>query len=115
MICCCTSSVKREYLLVVNASNTDKDFEWVKSHADTWDVTVTSESSFTAQIAIQGPRALEILQPLVDLELAPMGYYWFGMGRFKACRCCSRARATPARTVSRSTVTPSTRPRSGTR
>jgi aminomethyltransferase len=47
-----------EYLLVVNASNTDKDFEWVKSHADTWDVTVTNESSFTAQIAIQGPRAL---------------------------------------------------------
>ena len=72
-----------EYLLVVNASNTDKDFEWVKSHADTWDVTVTNESSFTAQIAIQGPRALEILQPLVDLELAPMGYYWFGMGHFK--------------------------------
>jgi len=72
-----------EYLLVVNASNTDKDFAWVQKHASAWDVQVINESSATAQIALQGPRSLEILQSLVDIELAPMKYYWFALGHFQ--------------------------------
>jgi aminomethyltransferase len=72
-----------EYLLVVNASNTEKDFAWVKGHAAKWDVNVVNESQATAQVALQGPRSLEILQPLVDIDLAPIKYYWFAAGRFQ--------------------------------
>lgn len=49
------------YLLVVNASNADKDFEWFASHAQ-GDVTVTNESNNYAQLALQGPRFLEVLK-----------------------------------------------------
>ena len=49
------------YLLVVNASNADKDFEWFASHAQ-GDVTVTNESKNYAQLALQGPRFLEVLK-----------------------------------------------------
>jgi len=76
------------FLLVVNASNTDKDFAWIQSQAGAFDAIVTNRSPETAQIAIQGPRSLEILQPLVpDLELAPMKYYWFGYGTVVGERC----------------------------
>jgi len=69
------------YLLVVNASNTDKDFAWVQKNAPGFDCTVTNASPVTAQIAIQGPRAIEILQPLVpDADLSAVKYYWFTYG-----------------------------------
>jgi aminomethyltransferase len=72
-----------EFLLVVNASNADKDFAWVQEHASKWDVTVTNESDATAQVALQGPRSLEILQPFVDIDLAAIKYYWFAPGHFQ--------------------------------
>jgi aminomethyltransferase len=76
------------YLLVVNASNTDKDFAWILSQAGPFDAKVANASPQTAQIAIQGPRAIEILQPLVkDLDLAPIKYYWFGYGTVLGERC----------------------------
>ncbi len=72
-----------EFLLVVNASNVDKDFAWVKQHAAKWDVEVTNESDDTAQIALQGPLSLNVLQPLVDIDLSQIKYYWFAFGNFK--------------------------------
>jgi aminomethyltransferase len=76
------------YLLVVNASNTDKDFAWVQKWAPKFDCKVTNASPVTAQIALQGPRSLEILQPLVkDLDLTTLKYYWFGYGTFVGERC----------------------------
>jgi len=72
-----------EFLLVVNASNVDKDFEWVTRHAAKWDVTVTNESDETGQVALQGPRSLDVLQPLVDIDLAQIKYYWFAFGNFQ--------------------------------
>ena len=72
-----------EFLLVVNASNVDKDFAWVSGHAARWDVTVSDESAATASIALQGPLSLAVLQPLVDIDLAQIKYYWFAFGRFQ--------------------------------
>ncbi|MCS6902863.1 MAG: glycine cleavage system aminomethyltransferase GcvT [Candidatus Bipolaricaulota bacterium] len=65
------------FLLVVNAANTEKDFEWVQKNAAALsDVTVRNVSADYAQIAIQGPKAQELLQPLVELSLREMKYYW---------------------------------------
>jgi len=72
-----------EFLLVVNASNVDKDFAWVAGHAAGWDVAVTNESEATASIALQGPLSLAVLQPLVDIDLAQIKYYWFAFGTFQ--------------------------------
>lgn len=65
-----------DYLLVVNAGNTPKDVEWAASHAIDG-AAVTDESTAWAQIAIQGPRAEEILQKLTDLPLSSILYYRF--------------------------------------
>jgi aminomethyltransferase len=68
-----------DFLLVVNAGNTPKDVAWAKAAAVDGG-RVEDESAKWAQIALQGPRALEILQPLTKVPLAPMGYYHFGQG-----------------------------------
>ena len=72
-----------EFLLVVNASNVDKDYAWVVEHASGWDVTVVNESDATGQVALQGPLSLAVLQPLVDIDLAQIKYYWFAFGKFQ--------------------------------
>ncbi len=65
-----------DYLLVVNAANTPKDVAWARA-AEGDGARVTDESDRWAQIAIQGPLAQGLLQPLVSADLAPIGYYWF--------------------------------------
>lgn len=76
------------FLLVVNASNTDKDFAWVQKWAPRFDAQVTNASPVTAQIALQGPKSLEILQPLVpDADLGAVKYYWFTYGTVVGERC----------------------------
>jgi glycine cleavage system T protein (aminomethyltransferase) len=64
------------YLLVVNAGNTDKDVAWVKQHG-AGDVAIRDASRGYAQIALQGPRAEDILQGLVHHDLRSIGYYRF--------------------------------------
>lgn len=63
---------ENSYLLVVNAANTEKDYEWVKENCKDFNVTVTDKSLETAQIALQGPLAKDILQKIVDVDLEPM-------------------------------------------
>ena len=63
-----------EFLLVVNAANKDKDFNWIKAHAF-GDVTIEDISDTVGQIALQGPRAMEILSKLVNVEDIPEEYY----------------------------------------
>lgn len=70
-----------DYLIVVNASNSDKDFAWVAEHAAAFDAEARDASAEYAQLAIQGPKAETILQPLTDVDLAPMRYYRFARGR----------------------------------
>lgn len=64
------------FLLCVNASNADKDFEYIRSHAD-GDVEVVNSSSSYAQIALQGPEAVAILQKMTAFDLSTVKYYWF--------------------------------------
>lgn len=68
------------YMLVVNASNKEKDLAWVLKHADAFDVEVSDKSDETALIAIQGPRAAGIVQELTDTKLDDIGYYRFALG-----------------------------------
>lgn len=68
------------YLLCVNASNTDKDFQWIVDHTKDFDAAVENTSSNYSQLALQGPRALAILQPLVNVDLSAIKYYWFAKG-----------------------------------
>jgi aminomethyltransferase len=70
-----------EYLLVVNAANTDKDFGWVAAHQGGFAVSVENASDGYSQLALQGPRAQEILQPLTTLNLAGMKSFWAERGR----------------------------------
>jgi aminomethyltransferase len=70
----------KDYFVVVNASNTDKDYEWLADCAKSSDVDVENVSQSYAQLAIQGPRAEELLQPLTDIDLRSMKYYRFATG-----------------------------------
>ncbi len=69
-----------DYLVVVNASNADRDFEWFRDCASGMDVEVRNMSEHYAQLAIQGPLAESILQPLTDVRLTDIGYYRFSRG-----------------------------------
>ena len=70
-----------EYLLVVNAANTDKDYGWVAAHQAGFAVSIENASDGYSQLALQGPKAQEILQPLTGINLA--GLKSFGAGRGK--------------------------------
>jgi aminomethyltransferase len=70
-----------DFFVVVNASNSDKDFEWLADCAKGLDVEVKNESANYAQLALQGPNAERILQPLTDVDLSSMKYYRFAKGR----------------------------------
>lgn len=65
-----------DYLLVVNAANTDKDFEWLVKHVF-GDVAVTNISPEVAQLALQGPLAQEALQKLTTTDLNEIKYFKF--------------------------------------
>jgi aminomethyltransferase len=67
------------YFLCVNASNREKDHAWMAEHSR-GRVDVLDRSDEFAQLAIQGPRAEEILQPLADLQLGGIRSYWFAVG-----------------------------------
>jgi aminomethyltransferase len=70
------------FFLCVNASNQDKDFEHIRSAAAGFDCEVESAGGKYAQLAIQGPKALEVAQQLTDVPLEPIRYYWFVDGVF---------------------------------
>ena len=69
-----------DFFVVVNASNTDKDFEWLQQAAEGLDVEVSNVSGDYAQLAIQGPEAERVLQTMTDVALAGMKYYRFATG-----------------------------------
>lgn len=69
------------YMLVVNASNIDKDWNWISAY-NTNGVEMKNISDQTSLLAIQGPQAAEALQCLTDVDLATMEYYSFKKGKF---------------------------------
>lgn len=68
------------FFICVNASNQIKDYEWIRGHARPGTEVLFRSDDF-AQLAVQGPRSLEIMRPLVDIRLDSMQYYWFSPGK----------------------------------
>ena len=68
-----------QYILVVNASNIEKDLAWIKSN-NSFDAEVFDNSPDTALLAVQGPKSVETLQKLTDLDLNSIEFYSFKMG-----------------------------------
>jgi aminomethyltransferase len=71
----------KTYMLVVNASNIDKDWAHISAH-NTFGAEMVNISEKTTLLAVQGPKAAEALQSLTDIPLAEMGYYTFKKGLF---------------------------------
>ena len=81
------------FMLVVNGANIDKDFTWINEQIKTdGDVVAVNASSRYALLAVQGPAALEAIQPLTGVDLQSMKYYWFAHGEV------ANVRATVSRT-----------------
>ena len=69
------------YMLVVNASNIEKDWNWISSHNDLG-VEMIDNSNNYSLLAIQGPKAAEAMQSLTSIDLVNMPYYSFQIGEF---------------------------------
>jgi aminomethyltransferase len=67
------------YIVVVNASNIEKDFNWIADN-NSFDADIHNQSDDTCLLAIQGPKSVETLQRLTDLNLSDIGFYSFKMG-----------------------------------
>jgi aminomethyltransferase len=76
-----------DYLLVVNAANAAKDQAWLAEHAAPFDARVRDVSDDWAQLALQGPAAAPILQPLVEAPLARLRYYGFVRAEVEGASC----------------------------
>jgi len=70
------------YFLCVNAANADRDFAWIVRQ-NSYDAEVSNVSSDYSQVAVQGPRAVEILAKVADSDPSSLKYYWF-----RRARCC---------------------------
>jgi glycine cleavage system T protein (aminomethyltransferase) len=83
----------QHFLLVVNAANIDKDYQWITGHLPPeGDVVAVNASSRYALLSVQGPASIEVLQPLTGVDLQSIGYYWFAHGEV------ANVRATISRT-----------------
>jgi aminomethyltransferase len=69
-----------DYLLVINAGTREKDVSWVRDNAAGFDCRVENLSDDFTQIAIQGPKAVELLQKLTDADLSAVKFYWLTRG-----------------------------------
>jgi aminomethyltransferase len=77
---------EESYMLVVNASNEIKDWRWLKRISRGFDVKMQNISSKTGLIAVQGPKAVEALKKLTDIDLGSIKYYNFRRGKFAGCK-----------------------------
>lgn len=73
-----------EYYLVVNASNIEKDWNWIASH-NTFGVQMENISDQLSLLAVQGPNAIKALQKITDVDLSSMEYYTFKGGTIGGC------------------------------
>lgn len=72
---------EQTYFLVVNASNIQKDWDWI-SRYNSYGVTMKNISDETSLFAVQGPKAADALEKLTDIDLSTMSYYTFAKGTF---------------------------------
>jgi aminomethyltransferase len=73
-------------MMVVNASNREKDFEHIAKHRERFDCTLTDISDEIGLLALQGPIAQRVLQPLTPVDLSTIGYYHFAEGEVAGMR-----------------------------
>ena len=66
-----------EYFLVINASNIDKDVAWIKKNAEGYNVEITDESPYYGEVAVQGPKAEETLEKVLDIPVKDIAFYNF--------------------------------------
>ncbi len=71
---------EKDYLLVINAGTREKDFRWVHENTQQFDCRVRDLSDEFTQIAIQGPRAVDLLEKLTDAKLSAVKFYWLTRG-----------------------------------
>ena len=69
-----------EYLLVINAGTREKDFSWVRDNTRNFNCKVENPSDEFTQIAIQGPKGVNLLQKLTDADLSAVKFYWVTRG-----------------------------------
>jgi len=67
---------EQEYLIVINAGTREKDFQWVRDNTRQFDCVVENLSDEFTQVAIQGPRGVDVLQKLTDADLSAVKFYW---------------------------------------
>ena len=75
------------YFFCVNASNSDKDFQWILKNASNFNVSVTNTSQQTAQLAVQGKHSEALIQKLCDTPLGEIGYYHFRKAKIYNFEC----------------------------
>ena len=68
------------YLLCVNASNTEKDYRWIAEHLE-GTVALEDRTFGYTQLALQGRKAIDVLQPITDIDLSLIRYYWLAWGK----------------------------------
>jgi len=68
-------NLENRILLVVNAANTDKDYQWIVDNKK-YDIDIKNTSNDIGQLAVQGPKAESVMQKLFDLDLSTLRYYW---------------------------------------
>jgi aminomethyltransferase len=76
-----------DYFLCINAGNIDKDLAWIREHATKYAVTIVDRSAETALLAVQGPKATEIVQSLTSSDLSKIKYYHFAEGSVAGVAC----------------------------
>ncbi|HEY1764854.1 MAG TPA: glycine cleavage system aminomethyltransferase GcvT [Opitutaceae bacterium] len=76
-----------DYFLCINAGNTPTDIEWIRQRAASYDVTVTDRSDGCGLLAIQGPKALAIVEELAEAEVGFIKYYHFAESRVAGIHC----------------------------
>jgi aminomethyltransferase len=69
-----------DYLIVINAGTREKDYNWVRDNARGFNCEVNDLSDEFTQIAIQGPKGVDLLQKLTDADLSKVKFYWFTYG-----------------------------------
>lgn len=66
-----------DFMLVINASNTDKDISWVKSHAANYNVTVADRCADFGQLAVQGPDSEKVMNDVLGIDCSDLSFYTF--------------------------------------
>jgi aminomethyltransferase len=81
---------EHDYLLVINAGTREKDFNWVRDNTKGFKCEVENLSDNYTQIAIQGPKAVDLMQKLTDVDLSTVKFYWFTRGSITLLRTAKR-------------------------